>query len=232
MFIRWVVRSVNPSTRSHSDPFNPEEFTMKKLFVAVAAAMTIGALGVGTTVHAEDQTIAQIASSDPQFSTLVAALGAAGLVGSFDSCDDPKTTVFAPTNDAFAAALKSLGMTADQLLADKALLTSVLTYHVVAGAVDAKTVVGLTEATTLNGKKISIRVVDGNVILNGNVKVIKTDIMACNGIIHVIDGVLIPPPSGTMPETGSPSTTIALLAGAMLALGAGGVTIARRRSVA
>ena len=100
------------------------------------------------------------------------------------------------------------------------------------GEVDAATVVGLTEATTLSGKTISIKVVDGGVVLNGSVKVTSTDIRACNGIIHVIDGVLLAPPSGTMPETGSPATTIALLAGALLALGAGGVTVARRRNVA
>lgn len=209
---------------------------MKKLIATFTAAVALGALslGAGSASADETQTIAQIASSNPDFSTLVAALGAADLVGPFDSCDDAKTTVFAPTNAAFASALTALGMTADQLLADKALLTSVLTYHVVAGEVDAAKVVGLTSATTLNGAAISIKVVDGSVILNGKVKVITTDIKACNGIIHVIDGVLLPP-SGTeapreMPATGSTSTPLVLLAGGLLLIGTGALTVSRRRA--
>ena len=137
--------------------------------------------------------------------------------------------------DAFAAALSALGMTADELLADTDLLTSVLTYHVVSGAVDAATVVGLTSATTLNGAAISIKVVDGTVYLNDTVKVVTTDIMACNGIIHVIDAVLLPPAAdsgagtGAMPNTGSGSTTLALLAGGLLVAGVGVFAVSRRR---
>ncbi|MCY7299568.1 MAG: fasciclin domain-containing protein, partial [Ilumatobacteraceae bacterium] len=169
---------------------------MKKLVLLVAAAAA-GVLPIAASANAAPsagdptKTIAEIASADPQFSTLVAALGAADLVAPFDSCDDAKTTVFAPTNDAFAAALASLGMTAEQLLAQKQLLTSVLTYHVVAGEVKAAAVVGLTEATTLNGAKIKIKVVDGSVFLNDTVKVTATDIETCNGVIHVIDAVLL-----------------------------------------
>lgn len=155
-------------------------------------------------------------------------------MGPFDACTDAKTTVFAPTNGAFAAALTALGMTADQLLADTELLTSVLTYHVVSGAVDAATVVGLTEATTLNGAKISIKVVDGTVLLNDTVKVTTTDIQACNGIIHVIDAVLLPPaaptaPTGEMPATGAASDTLVMGAAALLLGGAGALLISRRR---
>jgi LPXTG-motif cell wall-anchored protein len=203
---------------------------MKKTLAALAATVAVGAFAfVPTASAAPDQTIAEIASSDPQFSTLVAALTAADLVGPFDSCDDAKTTVLAPTNDAFAAALTGLGMTADQLLADKALLTKVLTYHVIAGEVPAATVVTLTEATTLNGAKISIKVVDGSVILNDTVKVTATDIQACNGIIHVLDGVLLPPTTTEMPATGSSSSQMALLAGGLLVLGAGATALGRRR---
>ena len=209
---------------------------MKKfvLFVAAAAA---GVLPLAASTSAAPaagdptKTIAEIASSDPQFSTLVAALGAADLVGPFDACDDAKTTVFAPTNDAFAAALTALGMTAEELLAQKQLLTSVLTYHVVAGEVNAAAVVGLTEATTLNGAKIKIKVVDGSVFLNDTVKVTATDIVACNGIIHVIDAVLLPPtaPSGEMPATGAASDGIALGAAALLFGGLGALALSRRR---
>ena len=203
---------------------------MKKTLAAMAAVLAVSAFAVVPTANAApDQTIAEIASSDPQFSTLVAALTAADLVGSFDSCDDAKTTVLAPTNDAFAAALTALDMTADQLLADKALLTKVLTYHVIAGEVPADTVVTLSEATTLNGAKISIKVVGGSVILNDTVKVTTTDIQACNGIIHVIDGVLLPPAASEMPATGSSSTDVSLIAGGLLVLGAGAMLIGRRR---
>ena len=203
---------------------------MKITRIALAAAIAVGSLSLVSSASAEgDKTIAEIASSDPQFSTLVAALTAADLVSPFDACDDAKTTVLAPTNDAFAAALTALGMTAEQLLADKALLTSVLTYHVIAGEVPAATVVGLTEATTLNGQKIKIAVVNGGVVLNDKIKVTATDIKACNGIIHVIDGVLVPAAATTMPATGSDSTGMFVLAGSLLALGAGGVVISRRR---
>ncbi len=126
--------------------------------------------------------------------------------------------MFAPTNAAFAAALTQLGLTAEQLLADTATLTSVLTYHVVPGKVDAAAVVGLSKATTLNGKDIAISVVDDKVKLNGNVTVVSTDIMACNGIIHVIDGVLLPPADPTMPETGVESGMLAAFAAALLAI--------------
>lgn len=209
---------------------------MKKL-VLLAAAVAAGVLPITASASAAPRagdptkTIAEQASADPQFSTLVAALGAADLVGPFDSCDDPKTTVFAPTNDAFAAALTALGMTAEQLLAQKQLLTSVLTYHVVSGEVNAAAVVGLTEATTLNGAKIKIKVVDGSVFLNDTVKVVATDIQACNGIIHVIDAVLLPPtaPSGEMPATGAASEGIALSAAALVLGGAGALALSRRR---
>ena len=213
---------------------------MKKQLVLLVAAAAASVLPMTASASAAPaagdptKTIAEQASADPQFSTLVAALGAADLVGPFDACTDAKTTVFAPTNDAFAAALTALGMTADQLLADTELLTSVLTYHVVSGAVDAATVVGLTEATTLNGAKISIKVVDGTVLLNDTVKVTTTDIQACNGIIHVIDAVLLPPaaptaPTGEMPATGAASDTLVMGAAALLLGGAGALLISRRR---
>jgi len=213
---------------------------MKKKLVLLVAAAAASVLPMTASASAAPaagdptKTIAEQASADPQFSTLVAALGAADLVGPFDACTDAKTTVFAPTNDAFAAALTALGMTADQLLADTELLTSVLTYHVVSGAVDAATVVGLTEATTLNGAKISIKVVDCTVLLNDTVNVTTTDIQACNGIIHVIDAVLLPPaaptaPTGEMPATGAASDTLVMGAAALLLGGAGALLISRLR---
>jgi transforming growth factor-beta-induced protein len=201
---------------------------MKKLLIAAAsAALALTALAPTASAD-ETQTIAEIASGNPDFSTLVAALGAADLVGPFDACTDAKTTVFAPTNAAFSAALTKLGLTAEQLLADKKLLTSVLTYHVVAGEVDAAKVVTLTKATTLNGADIMISVKNGSVFLNDTIKVTTTDIKACNGIIHVIDGVLVPP-TKTMPETGSNTMTMSLLGAGFLGAGSLLLVGARRR---
>ncbi len=122
------------------------------------------------------------------FNTLAAALTAAGLIDTLKGTGP--FTVLAPTDDAFAKIPKA---DLDALLADKAKLTAVLTYHVVAGNVPAATVVTLTEAATVEGSHIAIAVVDGGVVLNGNSHVTATDIAASNGVIHVIDTVLMPP---------------------------------------
>ena len=132
--------------------------------------------------------IVDIASGDDRFETLTAALTAAGLVETLQG--EGPFTVFAPTDDAFDALPAG---TLDTLLADPmGQLKDILLYHVVSGSVDASAVVGLDMATTVGGSDVKIEVINGEVILNGTVKVIITDIMASNGIIHVIDGVLIP----------------------------------------
>lgn len=200
--------------------------------ILVAAAAALACIGAAAPVHADEtKTIAEIASSDPQFSTLVAALKAADLVSPFDACSDAKTTVFAPTNDAFAAAIKALGTTAEKLLADKAMLTSILTYHVVAGEVEAAKVVTLSKATTLNGADIAIATTGGKVVLNGKVNVVATDVKACNGIIHVIDAVLVPPATPTMPVTGLDSGDLAVIAAGLVAMG-GALMFGVRRRIA
>jgi uncharacterized surface protein with fasciclin (FAS1) repeats len=101
--------------------------------------------------------------------------------------------VFAPTDEAFAAALESLGLTAEELLASPD-LGSILTYHVLPGEVDAATAISLDGQTaeTVNGATVAITVVDGKVMIN-DATVITPDVMASNGIIHVIDKVLLPP---------------------------------------
>jgi transforming growth factor-beta-induced protein len=133
--------------------------------------------------------IAEIAVADGRFTTLVAALDAAGLVETLSG--EGSFTVFAPTDDAFAALPEG---TVASLLEDPAgALTDILLYHVVDGAVMAETVVTLESATTLQGEDVTITVTDGNVFLNDTIQVIITDIEASNGIIHVIDGVLLPP---------------------------------------
>ncbi len=131
-------------------------------------------------------TIVDIAVADDRFETLVTALVKAELVETLSG--EGPFTVFAPTDDAFEALPDG---TLDALLADIPALTDVLLYHVVSGAVLAEDVVKLTEAETVLGQNVSIRVEDGKVFINDS-EVIITDIIAENGVIHVIDAVLIP----------------------------------------
>ena len=135
-------------------------------------------------------TIVDIAVADGRFNTLVAAVTAADLVDTLNG--EGPFTVFAPTDDAFAALPAG---TLDSLLLpeNKQQLTDILLYHVVSGKVMASDVVGLSAAPTVLGKDITITVKDGNVFLNDTVQVIITDIEASNGVIHVIDAVLLPP---------------------------------------
>ncbi|RIH82129.1 Immunogenic protein MPB70 [Meiothermus luteus] len=161
---------------------------LKPLLVAGSLALLI--LGLTLTnaqSTTQNQTIAQIVATNPDFSTLLTAVQAAGLV---ETLSGPGPfTVFAPTNAAFAKIPKA---DLDKLLADKAALTKVLTYHVVAGRVPSSQVVTLKEAKTVEGQSITIEVKDGKVILNGSSTVTAVDIQASNGIIHVIDTVLLP----------------------------------------
>lgn len=130
--------------------------------------------------------IVETAQGNEMFSTLVTAVVAANLVETL--AGEGPFTVFAPTNDAFAKVPEE-ALTA--LLADSEALTSVLTYHVVAGKVMAADVVEMTEADTVQGSKVKIEVVDGSVMINDS-KVTSTDIECSNGVIHVIDTVLMP----------------------------------------
>jgi uncharacterized surface protein with fasciclin (FAS1) repeats len=132
-----------------------------------------------------EKTIVEIAASSGSFETLVTALKTAGLADAL-SAEGP-FTVFAPTDEAFA---KLPAGTIEALLADKEKLTAVLTYHVVAGKVMAKDVMGMTSATTAQGKKVTFDTSNG--VMVNNAKVVKADIVASNGVIHVIDTVLIP----------------------------------------
>ena len=138
----------------------------------------------------EKKDIVDIAVADGRFTTLAAALQAAGLVETLKG--EGPFTVFAPTDDAFAALPAG---TVDSLLLpeNKQQLTDILLYHVVSGKVMAADVVNLTSAPTVLGKDITIKVQDGKVFLNDTVQVIITDIEASNGVIHVIDAVLLPP---------------------------------------
>ncbi len=163
---------------------------MRLLSLFVASAMLFGAACGDDTTDPVPQpgTIAAAVAADPQFSTLKTALDAAELTAVFQGSGP--FTVFAPTNAAFEALPEG---TLDALLADKDALTRVLQYHVVGSRVDAATVVTLETATTLTGDDITIEVVDGKVVLNGSVNVTTTDVPASNGLIHIIDAVLLPP---------------------------------------
>jgi transforming growth factor-beta-induced protein len=123
-----------------------------------------------------------------KFNTLVAAVKAAGLVETLKGAGP--FTVFAPTDEAFA---KLPAGTLDELLKpeNKARLQGILTYHVVAGKVMAKDVVRLDSARTVQGQSVSIRTGSSGVMVD-NARVIKTDIEASNGVIHVIDAVILP----------------------------------------
>ncbi len=138
----------------------------------------------------EKMDIVDTAVADGRFTTLAAALQAAGLVETLKG--EGPFTVFAPTDDAFA---KLPAGTIDELLKpeSKQALTDILLYHVVSGKVMASDVVNLTSAPTVLGKDVTVTVKDGNVYLNDNIQVIITDIETSNGVIHVIDAVLLPP---------------------------------------
>ena len=138
----------------------------------------------------EGMDIVDTAVADGRFTTLVSAVQAAELVDTLKG--EGPFTVFAPTDDAFAALPEG---TLDTLLLpeNKQQLTDILLYHVVPGKVMAADVVGLTSAPTVLGKDAEVRVEDGKVFLNDNVEVVITDIETSNGVIHVIDTVLIPP---------------------------------------
>ena len=144
------------------------------------------------TVAEPTMDIVETATAAGDFTTLVAAVEAAGLVETLQG--EGPYTVFAPTDEAFAAALEDLGLTAEELLADTETLTSILTYHVVEGEVPAADVVTLDgeEVPTVNGAPVEIGV-DGETVTVNDATVTATDIFATNGVIHVIDSVLLPP---------------------------------------
>lgn len=170
---------------------------MKKL---VFVFTTLMVLGLFQTTQAQNKDIVDIAASNDNFSTLVAAVKAADLVGALK--DDGPFTVFAPTNDAFA---KIDSKTLNSLLEpkNKNALAGILTYHVVSGKLAAGDVVaalkkgkGKTTVKTLNGGTLTVMQKDGKIWLkdaNGSFsEIVKTDIMASNGVIHVISDVVMP----------------------------------------
>jgi uncharacterized surface protein with fasciclin (FAS1) repeats len=145
-----------------------------------------------TTEPAADTSVLDLAIEAGQFSTLIAAIDAAGLGETLEG--EGPFTVLAPTDAAFEAAVEALGITAEELLADTETLTAILLYHVLGEAADSQAVAALdgSSVPTLNPQPIDINVVDGQVMIN-EATVVSADLAADNGIVHVIDGVLLPP---------------------------------------
>ena len=150
---------------------------------AVLAAIAV--LALAGNVHAQEKDIVDTAVAAGNFKTLAAALDAAGLVSTLKA--KGPFTVFAPTDEAFAKIPKA---DLDALLKDKAKLSAVLTYHVVPGKVMAADVVKLKGAKTVQGGTVTIDAAKG--VKVGGANVVKTDIVASNGVIHVIDSVIMP----------------------------------------
>ena len=159
------------------------------LIAASPALAHCGSCGADqhTSAHSHGKDVVAVAQKAGSFETLVAAVQAAGLVETLQG--DGPFTVFAPTDEAFK---KLPAGTVESLLKpeNRDKLVAILTYHVVPGkvmAADVKTM----QAKTVNGKKVSIKVSDKGVMVDG-AKVVKTDVLASNGVIHVIDTVILP----------------------------------------
>lgn len=155
------------------------------LTLPLASAQMTGGM-TGGAISGDVGDIVEVASSNPDFSTLVTAIEAAGLVETLQG--EGPFTVFAPTNDAFAAIPEE---DLNALLEDPEALSEILLYHVVEGAVTADQVVELTSATTVQGSDVSVSA-NGDTVMVGDATVITTDVMASNGVIHAIDTVLMP----------------------------------------
>jgi uncharacterized surface protein with fasciclin (FAS1) repeats len=163
---------------------------MKRMFAVLAVLAAVAALPLAASSQAAPRkTIVQTAAAAPQFSTLVKLVKAGGLAGALSGT--AKLTVFAPTNAAFAKVPKSM---LAALGKNKALLKKVLLYHVVSGELPASQVVKRHAIQTLEGANVKINVKVGKVYVN-NAQIVKTNLFASNGVIHVINAVLIPPGS-------------------------------------
>ncbi len=161
---------------------------MKKSLILSLAVLMILSLATVGLAHSHLQDIVDTAIEADEFETLVAAVIAADLVDALKG--EGPFTVFAPTDAAFAALPEG---TLEALLEDPEALANILLYHVVSGAVYAEAVLELdgAEVETLQGQSITIRITDGNVYVD-DAQVIQTDISATNGVIHVIDAVILP----------------------------------------
>ncbi|MFT6956658.1 MAG: putative surface protein with fasciclin (FAS1) repeats [Halieaceae bacterium] len=162
--------------------------TSLAFFGAMSGAAFVNAGGHADGHTMEKPNIVEVAASNEDFTTLVAAVQAAGLVEVLSG--EGPFTVFAPTNEAFAKLPEG---TVEMLLLpeNKDKLVAILTYHVVSGDVSAAQVVELTEVTTVQGGTAAVSVTEAGVTIGG-AKVIITDLEASNGVVHVIDTVIMP----------------------------------------
>jgi len=169
--------------------------TLKKLAIVSAALVAVTLTGVGTalacgggdkTTATKPGDLVETASAAGSFQTLLAAATAAGLVDTLKG--DGPYTVFAPSDEAFAKLPEG---TVEALLKDKEQLRAVLGYHIVSGKVLARDAMKLDSAKTVEGRSLSITRTDGGLKIDG-ATVVRADVMASNGVIHVIDSVMVP----------------------------------------
>lgn len=215
---------------------------MRKFSLLLVLLALLVAAVAPVNAQDEPQSIAAIAAGNPDFATLVAAAQAAGLVEALDQTGP--YTVFAPTNDAFAAAIAALGTTPEALLGNTDLLTQVLLYHVVPGTFMAEDVAGVLAMSaedgfsiaTANGQAATISTDGTNIFIDG-ATIVATDVVASNGVIHVIDAVILPElateepgaeateeptmeePAGSIPEVAAAAGTFSTLLAAAQAAG-------------
>ncbi|MBM3660688.1 MAG: fasciclin domain-containing protein [Actinobacteria bacterium] len=179
--------------------YRTRSFARAAAALAVVGALSVPVVGVGTagaqssgsstsTSAAASKTIVDIAASNPNFSTLVAAVQAAGLAPTLSGAGP--FTVFAPTNEAFAKIPKA---DLDAILADKAKLAAILTYHVVPGEVLSTDLKKKQKVETVEGNKVLIKVSKKKGATIDGAQIVQTDIQGSNGVIHVIDTVILPP---------------------------------------
>jgi uncharacterized surface protein with fasciclin (FAS1) repeats len=185
-------------------------------WLAVCSLALLAACGGNDDPH--PNTVVEVAQNDARFSILVEAITAAGLAGTLQGAGP--FTVFAPTNDAFAKLLTELGLTKAQLLADKPLLTTVLTYHVLGSKVLKAGVPAGKAITTLQGGIFKVDAVGADLVItdgrNRSSKIILTDISADNGVIHAIDTVILPA-NKTIVQTAQATASLSILVEAVIA---------------
>lgn len=168
------------------------------LGATAAAVLAASPAAAPAAQTASSKTIVGVASGDKRFTTLVGLVKQAGLVKTLSG--KGPFTVFAPTNAAFAKLKKASPETFDAVTTDKALLTKVLTYHVVAKRVPSTAAVAaakkMASVKTVQGEKIALALKNGKLTLNGTSRVIVADVKASNGVIHAINAVIVPPSLG------------------------------------
>jgi uncharacterized surface protein with fasciclin (FAS1) repeats len=145
-----------------------------------------------TTAEMMDEDVLAVAAAEGDLNTFLSAFEAAGMMDDFHG--EGPFTLFIPTDDAFSAYLEESGMTEEEVLAEGEMLQSVLGYHVVTMMEDSEMVMGMDgqTLTTLNGAPLDVSV-DGETVMVGDATIVRYDLSASNGVIHVIDTVLIPP---------------------------------------